>query len=149
MKLRVYIDTSVFSARLDDRGPERRLQTEEFFARLGTFDVSTSTLTSVELAQTQEAGRREKLLELLDGLTVHPVSDEAAQLADVYLARGVFGPASLSDAIHVAMAVVTGQDILVSWNFKHLVNRRNRAKVNEVNVSRGLRAVEIVAPPEL
>lgn len=149
MKLRVYMDTSVFSARLDERAPERRAQTEEFFTRLDALDVSTSTLTRVELAQTREAGRREELLGLLDGLTVHPVSDEATQLADGYLDRGVFGPSSFGDAVHVAMAVLTGQDVLVSWNFKHLVNRCNRAKINEVNVSRGLCTVEIVAPPEL
>ncbi len=149
MKLRVYMDTSVFSARMDERAPERRAQTEEFFARLGTFDASTSTLTEVELARTRETERREALLGLLDGLTVYPVGDEATELARVYLDRGVFGPASFDDAVHVAMAVLTGQDVLVSWNFKHLVNRRNRAKVNEVNVSKGLRTMEIVAPPEL
>jgi len=143
------MDTSVFSACLDERGPERRAQTEEFFAKLGTFGASTSTLARDELARTREVERRERLLKLLDGVTVHPVSDEATQLARDYLDRGVFGPASLNDAIHVAVAVLTGQNVLVSWNFKHLVNRRNRARVNEVNVSKGLCTVEILAPPEL
>jgi hypothetical protein len=54
-----------------------------------------------------------------------------------------------NDALHVAAAVLTRQDVLLSWNFKHLVNRRRRAKVNDVNVSQGLPMIEIVAPPEI
>ncbi len=149
MKLRVYVDTSVFSALIDERAPERCAETEEFFARLGELDASTSLLARDELEQTPEGGRRAQLLGLLDGLTVHPVSDEALALARRYVDGGVFGPVTFSDAVHVAVAVLTGQDVVVSWNFKHLVNRRRRAKVNEVNVSMGLRTIEIVAPPEL
>jgi hypothetical protein len=40
--------------------------------------------------------------------------------------------------LHVAACVLTLQDILVSWNFRHLVNRRRRALINEVNIARGL-----------
>ena len=55
----------------------------------------------------------------------------------------------LNDAIHVAAAVMTRQDVLLSWNFKHLVNRRRRGMVNQVNISKGLPTIEIVAPPEI
>jgi len=49
----------------------------------------------------------------------------------------------------VAIAVAARQDILVSWNFRHLVNRRRRALVNEVNVLAGYPSIEILAPPEV
>ena len=55
----------------------------------------------------------------------------------------------LNDALHVAAAVLHRQDILLSWNFKHLVNRRRRARVNDINISLGLPTLEILAPPEL
>ena len=63
--------------------------------------------------------------------------------------RGIFGPALRNDALHVAAAVVSRQDIPVSWNFKHLVNRRRRALVNEVNVVHGYPSIEIISPPEI
>jgi hypothetical protein len=63
--------------------------------------------------------------------------------------RGVFSPATLDDALHVALAVVSRRDVLVSWNFRHLVNRRRRALINEVNIQLGFPTIEIVAPPEL
>lgn len=62
---------------------------------------------------------------------------------------GVFTAIMMNDAVHVAAAVLTRQDILLSWNFKHLVNRVRRAKINQVNVSQGLPTIEIVAPPEI
>src|SRR5438132_1504135 len=62
---------------------------------------------------------------------------------------GVFTAIMMNDAVHVAAAVLTRQDILLSWNFKHLVNRVRRAKINQVNVSQGLPSIEIIAPPEI
>jgi hypothetical protein len=125
MKLKLYLDTSVFSAYLDDRAPDRRAQTVEFWER------------------------RRRLLRLVDGLTVHLVTEEMRQLSDRYVQAGVFTAIMMNDAVHVAAAVLTRQDILLSWNFKHLVNRVRRAKVNQVNISQGLPTIEIIAPPEI
>jgi predicted nucleic acid-binding protein len=149
MKLRVYLDTSVFSAYYDDRVTDRQVETEEFWTRLSEFEVSTSELTREELAQTPDVAQRAKLEELLKDFTMHPITDEMKTLARNYIDRGVFSPVVFNDALHVAAAVLTRQDVLLSWNFKHLVNRRRRAMVNEVNIFLGLPTIEIVAPPEV
>ncbi len=149
MKLKIYLDTSIFSAYFDDRAPDRRAQTKEFWARIAAFEASTSELTREELEKTPDAARRTKLLKLLESLTLHPVTEEMKRLTQNYVKAGVFTPAMLNDAVHVAAAVLTRQDILLSWNFKHMVNRTRRAKVNEVNVSLGLPSIEIIAPPEI
>ena len=70
-------------------------------------------------------------------------------LAQDYLDAGIFTPTMQDDALHVAAAVLTRHDILLSWNFKHLVNRRRRAVINQLNITKGLPTVEIVAPPEV
>ena len=54
-----------------------------------------------------------------------------------------------NDAVHVAAATLTRQDVLVSWNFRHLVNRRRRAMVWSVNTTAGFPAIDILSPPEL
>jgi len=102
-----------------------------------------------ELAQTPDPVQRAKLQNLLAGFVIYPVTEEMRELARSYINTGVFTPVMFNDALHVAAAVLTRQDILVSWNFRHLVNRRRRAKVNEVNISLGLPTIEIVAPPEI
>ena len=71
------------------------------------------------------------------------------RLAAKYVQAATFTAATYNDALHVAAAVLAEQDVLVSWNFKHLVNRRRRAQINEVNISLGLPTIEIVAPPEM
>lgn len=149
MNLRIYLDTSVFSAYYDERAVERQQQTEEFWARRNEFEITTSELAREELAQTLDPTRRSRLLTLLDGLTLYPLTEELRHLAQQYLSAGVFTPLMLNDALHVAAAVLNRQDILLSWNFKHLVNRRRRARVNDINISLGMPTLEILAPPEL
>ncbi len=149
MKLRVYLDTSVFSAYYDDRTTDRQAETQTMWPRLAESEASTSELASVELARTPNPTLRLKLEQLLEGFSIHPLTDEMRSLADRYVEQKVFSPLMFNDALHVAAAVVTGQNVLLSWNFKHLVNRLRRAKINDVNTSLGLPTIEIVAPPEL
>ena len=149
MKLRVYLDTSVFSALYDDRVNERRGETEEFWGRKGQWEMATSELAREELEQTTDPARRTNLRLLLDEVTVHAISTEMRKLAANYVSAGTFTAAMYNDALPVAAAVLTRQDVLLSWNFKHLVNRRRRAQINEENILLGLPTIEIVAPPEI
>jgi hypothetical protein len=149
MALRVYLDTSVFSAYYDEAISDRRTQTEDFWRRRSDFELSTSAVAREELEQTPDPARRLQLLKLVEGVTVHAVTDMMRSLAKSYIASGVFTEVMYNDAVHVAAAVLTRQDVLVSWNFRHLVNRRRRAQINEVNISLALPTLEIVAPPEL
>jgi hypothetical protein len=90
-----------------------------------------------------------QLLALLEEMTVHPVTDLMKALARSYVDAEVFSEEIYNDGVHVAAAVLTRQDLLLSWNFRHVVNRRRRAQVNQVNISLGLPTIEIVAPPEV
>lgn len=149
MKLRIYLDTSVFSAYHDSRFADRARLTVEFWRRLHEYEASTSELTRREMDLTRDAALRVKLRRLLGEVGVHGVTKRMTELADRYVARGIFSEGMFNDAVHVAAAVFTRQDVLLSWNFKHLVNRRRRSMVNQVNTELELPAIEIVAPPEL
>ena len=122
MRLRLYLDTSVISAYVDERLPERQRATLEFWERLGGYDVAISELTLTEARATGNAALQQRMINLVDDFLVLPVGEEARRLAREYVGRGVF-----------SAAVAARQDMLVSWNFRHLVNRRRRARVNEVN----------------
>lgn len=148
MKLRVYLDTSVFSAYYDERVPKRRERTVEFWERRSDFELSTSELAGVELEQRPDEEVRSRLSEMLSYAKIIEFIPEVTDLARRYITAGVFSCATYYDALHVAAAVISRQDISVSLNFRHLVNRQRRAKVNSVNVSNGLPAIEILAPPE-
>jgi hypothetical protein len=125
------------------------METVEFWKRLDQHETSTSELARQELSRTPEVDRRDQLLALLQGFTLYKVDLEMTELARQYISDEIFLPTMADDALHVAIAVMTRQDILLSWNFKHLVNRRRRALVNQLNIGRGLPTIEIVAPPEI
>ncbi|MGH7320359.1 MAG: PIN domain-containing protein [Candidatus Rokuibacteriota bacterium] len=138
MRLRLYLDTSVVSAYLDERTPERRQATVEFWGRVADYDVAISALTVAEIEATGSPALRAQMLDLVRPFTVLPVGDDARRLAQEYIRRGVFSAATAEDATHVAVAVVSRQDMLVSWNVRHLVNRRRRALINETNTLLGI-----------
>ncbi|MBM3497917.1 MAG: type II toxin-antitoxin system VapC family toxin [Armatimonadetes bacterium] len=148
-RLRVYLDTSVFSAYLDERMPERRQLTAEFWLRLPELRACTSVLARDELSDTPDAGRRHRLLGLLEEVVVHEVTAQMRGLASEYVSRGIFTEEQLDDATHVAVALLTDQSALVSWNFRHLVNRRRRAMIEGTNRALGLPTIDIVSPPEV
>lgn len=149
MKLRIYLDTSVLSAYYDDRLIDRKIETEQFWNRLNLFEVSTSEITRKELSLTSKPELRSQLLKLLEQTAVVSITPEMNALAQNYVDAGIFTPMMQNDALHVAAAVITRQDVLLSWNFKHLVNRRRRALVNQLNISQNLPTIEILAPPEV
>lgn len=149
MKPRIYLDTSVISAYVDDRLPERRRATIDFWERLPEYEVAISELTLAEVRDTEEADRRQQMEDLIRPFEILTVGEESRRLAQEYVRRGVFSPATIEDALHVAVAVASRRDILVSWNFRHPVKRRRRALINEVNILAGYPTDEIVSPPEL
>ena len=146
--MKLYLDTSVFSAYYDERTPERMRMTRDFWRVLERHEKLCSDLTIEELGQAR-SGLREKLLGLAQGFTVINLTDEMRELARLYVREGLVPSRYLADALHIAAAVLGGADILVSWNFKHLVKRSTRLLVNYINANQGLRMIEILAPPEV
>ena len=147
---RVYLDTTVPSAYYDDRAPDRQRLTQEFWqGRCLEMDAVISTITLLEIRNTPNEDKRQKMEALVQNLTVLSFSDEADNLAQEYVRRDVFPEKYTSDANHVAIAVVYGIGYLASWNFRHLVKVNTRREVNLVNALEGYNPIEIVAPPEL
>ena len=53
------------------------------------------------------------------------------------------------DAEHIAIATVEKVDIVVSWNFKHIVNIHKIRGFNSVNLKEGYQLIEIRTPMEV
>lgn len=54
-----------------------------------------------------------------------------------------------ADAQHIAIATVARVDVLVSWNFKHIVNLQRIYGYNSVNLRQGFPMIEIRTPREV
>ena len=146
--LRVYADTSVFGGCFDD---EFRAESTRFFedVRSGRFVVVVSDVTLDELGLAPESVRR--ILADLPQSRVEVVnsSEESNDLKQAYLDAGVVGPASRNDAAQIALATIFGADLVVSWNFKHIVHFEKIAGYEGVNRLRGYRSPKIYSPREM
>jgi type I restriction enzyme M protein len=144
-KLRVYVDTSVIGGCEDEefREPSRRLF--ELFKR-GELILVFSRATLDELRPAPERVRM-----VLDAVPEEHTeflqfSATVRQLAKRYIAAGVVGPSMLDDALHLAFATLADADVLVSWNFRHIVNLRRIHLVNAVNRELGYPSPDIRTP---
>jgi hypothetical protein len=110
-----------------------------------------SDLYLEEIERTPDPQRREELMEVIAtyGLQLLSVTPDVLELAEDYIAAQAFTEGSRADARHVAMAVLGGCDVVVSWNFKHIVRLWTIQRVLEVNTRRGLGPVVICTPKEV
>ena len=84
-----------------------------------------------------------------DKIVTISLNEEAEQLAEIYLKEKIVGLKSLADCQHIATATTHNIEILVSWNFKHIVNLDKIRLYNSVNLREGYRTIEIRTPREL
>lgn len=145
---RVCVDTSVFGGVFDDAfaGISRRFFAE---AAEGRRVVLLSEVTLGELRDAPElvrafaASLSEGVVEELE------FTKEMAELRDAYLAANVLGARWADDAAHVASATVARSDLIVSWNFRHLVKWEKIRAFNAVNLSQGYPLINILSPREV
>ena len=87
----------------------------------GNFHPVLSEVVAGEIRSTSEAVRAQYAELLRLGAESLAVNDEALDLAAVYEARGILAPRFRNDMLHIALATVADADVLVSWNFRHVV----------------------------
>ena len=148
-RIKVYLDTSVISARFDKRNPERQFLTDLFFEKIELFDAYISELVLAEIGDTRDPQLREKLRNLAIAFKALPIDEESRTLADEYVKHEAIPPDYPEDALHIAISTLNEIDYLLSWNFKHMVRVRTRKIVNMVNTSLGYPNLEITTPAEL
>ena len=148
MEQRFYFDTSVFGGLFDIEFEE---ETTLLFEKvtLGQIKCVYSNLTESELTNAPEKVRNffENIkAEFKEKVFVSP---EGLKLAQIYVDEKVVGETSLDDCIHIATATLNKVDMLVSWNFKHIVNIYRIRGYNSINLRLGYPILEIHSPKEI
>ena len=145
---RVYIDTSVIGGCFDEEFKEYSLQLfDEFISGRKKLVISDVLLLELEEAPQQVKSALTRVPS--DNIEYVSLNEESITLANAYLKEGVVAEGSLSDARHMAIAIVERVDILVSWNYKHIVNINRIRLLNSVNLKLGYPVIEIRSPREV
>lgn len=143
-----YIDTSVFGGYFDTEFEEMTKRLFDQISKLGV-RIINSELTKNELINAPEKVKDFVKSIQNDALEYIEITDEALELAEIYINENVVGKTSREDCIHIALATIFRADVLVSWNFKHIVNLNRIRGYNSVNLKTGYPTIEIRSPLEL
>jgi predicted nucleic acid-binding protein len=147
MKPRVYIDTSVVGGYFDE---EFDADTKKFFLRIFNEDFiiyfSEISETELSLAPDHVKDLKKKIPKTC--YRYIELDEESKYLAQVYIDERILGQSSYNDAYHIALATVNRLDVVVSWNFKHIVNFDKIKLFNSVNLKLGYPVIDIRSPLE-
>jgi hypothetical protein len=145
---RIYIDTSVVGGCHDQEfAPWSNGLLEDF--RLGVFQPVVSTITALEIAEAPEVVQATYADLLLMEPEVLDIGEEETELAHRYLERGILSENYIDDARHIALATIAEVDVLVSWNFRHIVHFDKIRQFNAVHLEQGYKPIEIRSPREV
>lgn len=152
MQMKLYIETTVPNFLFADDAPEKKAITEEFYKWIkissDTFYISELVIAEINRAQPP---LREKLLDAAARLPAQnlAITLEAEGLAQRYVLDQAIPIRFRDDALHVAIAVLNGLDVVVTWNMKHLANVRRIESINRTNRIMALSPIRIHTPEEV
>ena len=147
-KLKVYFDNSVIGGYFDEEFQEPTKLLFKFLDEnkiIGYF----SSLTKQEADAYINNPLASEFDKLFQKLTQVNLNDEIRRLADEYMQQGVLTKKSINDCLHVAIATFYDFEIIVSWNFKHLVNIDKIPKFNLINFKLGYKQIQICTPGDI
>lgn len=156
-KLKIYLETTLFNyyflndpSRQSDIEATKRLFNE---LKAGSFLGIVSDITAGELEDCPTEKQRENMLRLARQTHLQQITEDdypgLVNLAEQYVRVGAIPKKKMGDALHIAAATLTNCDILVSWNYSHIVRYKTRQAVHDVNTLQNHTNIIISTPKEL
>lgn len=148
-KLKIYLDTSVIShldaPDVSDKMNDTLALWEDI--KSGLYEVTTSDVALREVGNCKEP-KQSTLFDYLSEIEYEcfSITDEAELLANEIIKQGILTQKSFDDCLHIAIAVINNCDIILSWNFKHMVNIKTINGVRAVNILNGYKSIDIYSP---
>jgi len=151
-KLKIYFDTSVLNFYYANDSPKEMLVTRKLFEQIkkGIYEcyISDVVLAEVEKAE-EEIKNKLKSLIVEYELKVLRVDEEVIALFEKYVEANIIPAKYENDILHIAVSVVNELDVILSWNFEHIVKLKTKNEVNGINLLLGYRQIQIATPMEV
>jgi len=145
---RFYLDTSVIGGVFDTEFEEHSTILMEK-VKLGQIKAVISEVTESEILMAREEIREFYASLPKNCIEFVEITKDAVLLADTYIKDKVVGKTSRNDCLHIGIATANRVDILVSWNYKHIVNIYRIRGYNSVNIKLGFPILEIRSPKDI
>ena len=148
-KQRIYLETTLFNYYFD-KDSDAHADTVKLFEeiRTGKFEAYTSAYVIDELSETKEEPKRTNMLELISVYNINVLddSDEAQNLADIYINEGVIPVSKKLDSLHISVATVNDFEYIFSFNFQHINRIKTKTMTSLINTREGYKPITITVP---
>ena len=152
-KLKLYFDSSSISALDQDSEHERMAEMHILWDMIkhGKFDVVISDALIIELNRIKDVNKRERLFYYLSEINAElvSVSEKVQTIVKTIIQCGILTENSYEDCTHIGCAIVSGSDIIISYNFRHMVNIRVIKGVRRISFIEGYGDLDIMTPETL
>jgi len=148
-KFKLYLDASAIGYLDEQTSPKEmndmRLLWNEI--KQGKYDVALSEVTKVEINAIKNEEKLETLGRYLNEITYSTIEidEDVLKIADLVKSNQLLiSDKHENDRLHIGCAIVYGCDVLVSYNFKHLVNVRTIKGARAISSLAGYGNIEIM-----
>ena len=151
---KVYIETSIIGyytsrpSRDLVTAARQRLTRDWWEDVLPYFTAHISALVLKELSQGEESAVKERI-RAVAGIPILQITEEAENLSESLLSRGLVPRRFSEDALHIALGAAHGMDFLVTWNFTHINNAVLKSQIEQLCQDSGYECPTICSPEEL
>lgn len=148
-KLKVYLDTSVISYLMQLDAPDETKITLRLWEKFktGIYDIYLSQVDFTEMDKCEEpklSFLKSKLNEI--DYEILEIKDSTQKLAKEIINMGILTNKSFDDCTHIAVALENECDIIVSWNFKHMVNIKTINGIRAITLLKNQKNINILNP---
>ena len=151
-RLRVYIETSFVSYLTGGPTSDAKVASDQAFTRkwweterdkcdcfVSEFTLSESANGNPDMVALRKV--------VVKGIpSVSPDDQAVATLAEKLLAGHAVPEKEYTDAIHIAAAAVSGMDVLLTWNCRHMANPHTLPKTRDIITAAGYVCPTIMTP---
>jgi len=153
-KLKIYIDTSAIGYLDEQESPNDMKAMLALWQDIknSKYDVIISELTFKELNDNKNTEKLNLLLGYIAQIEYETIgiTAEAEHIANlVRKSELLISDKHQNDRLHIGCAFVTGCDVIVSMNFKHLVNVKTIRGVRAISNIEGYKNIDIIQPAAL
>lgn len=148
-KLKLYLDTSVISHLEQPNKQSEYEYTHEFWndVKNGIYEIYVSRPVFDEFDKCDEQ-KRVKLYNYLAEVQYNYIerNEEITNLTKEIIKQGVLPVKSVLDSEHIASAIVSGCDYVLSWNMKHIVNIKTNNGIRIITIKENYPNIQLVPP---
>jgi hypothetical protein len=149
---KLLLETTTFNFFFYGKGKEKQVYTERLFSAIaaGKYKAYTSDYVINELKK-DTAERFNAMRGLIDKYDIDVLhsAGEIDRISALYIKKGIIPEKYEDDALHIAATTVNRLDLVISYNYNHIVKLKTIIGTALINRREGYQQVTISTPKEI